>query len=126
MTDFAFRKLTEYEKIFKTLVWDVVIKAGETALEAYVPVLALPVIKQLDEVAIGVVTDWVFSKLVLVVDIAAIRLTNELHQKAFDDAMVKLKILSQEKGPESQEYKDELEKAKLALSKFVRYGATVA
>lgn len=124
MTDFAFRKLTEYEKIFKTLVWDVVIKAGETALEAYVPVLALPVIKQLDEAAIGAITDWVFSKLVLVVDIAAIRLTNELHQKAFDEAMVRLKLVSLSKGSDSEEYKKEIENAKIALSKFIRYGAT--
>ena len=124
MTDSAFRQLTEVEQVFKELVWLPAIRAGEAVIEYYVPAFDLPVLKQLEEGTINVIAEAIYNQIVLFVDVSSIKLSNDEHQRAFDDAMVKLKVLSKEKGRTSPEYQKELESAKEDLARFVRYGAT--
>lgn len=123
MTDSAYPGLTTAEKIFKELIWDPAIKGGELALETYVPFFALPVIKQIDEITIGTITDWIYSQIVLAVDIVAIKLVNAEHQAAYESASLKLKIIALEKGNTSNEYLQARTDALAALSKFTHFGA---
>ncbi len=121
--DYAYKNLSTGEKIFKDLIWNPIIKAGEVALAVHVPFLALPVIKQLDEYLIENLTDWVFKQVVLFIDISAIQLVNEVHQHEYEKLSIGLKIIAHDKGVDSNEFKDARERAKLALSKFTRFGA---
>lgn len=124
MTTSAYPELTEVEQLFKEFVWDPLLILGETALETYVPALALPVIKQVDEEILSLISDALYRQIILFVDITSIKLVNALHQSALDEAMSKLKTLSLEKGNKSPEYLKELEDAKTKFANFVRYGAT--
>lgn len=96
------------------------LKAGEAWLETEVPFLNLPVIKQLDETAIEAVADWIFSQVVLLIDIAAIRLVSAAHQSAYEHASIQLAVVAQEKGIDSAEFKQARDKARAALSSFTQ------
>ena len=122
MSDIAYRPLSQAEQIFKNIIWTPMIKAGETWLETEVPFLAFPVVKELDEIAIQAITDWTFSQIVLIVDIAAIRLVNTAHQAAYDAASEKLVVVAQEKGIGSDEYKAAQSQALSDLARFTHIG----
>lgn len=124
MSDVAFKPLTAIEKIFKSLVWDPMIKLGETAIEGYVPVLALPVIKQLEEFSFEEVTDWLFNNFVMFVDVSAIKLVNAEHHAAYVKESLRLLLVSQTYPLGSPEFQKENEIAKQNLAQFVGYGAT--
>lgn len=98
------------------------IEAGEVWIEGAAPVLAAPVLKQLDEAAIGAVTDWVFNQLVLIIDIAAIKLINSAHQSAYDSASLQLAVIAQEKGITSDAFIQARKTAALAMSAFTEFG----
>lgn len=104
MTTVAFRPLSEAEQIFKSVIWDPMLLAGEIWLEATVPFLDLPVIKQIDESLIGDLTDAVFNYIVLIVDVEAIKLVNAARQSAYDTASLKLKVIAQNEGVNSDAY----------------------
>lgn len=118
----AFRPLTTAEQIFKSLVWDTMIRAGEVWIEGAVPFLALPVIKQLDEAAINALTDALFNQLVILVDVTAIRLVDAEKQTAWESAMDKLTIVASEQGVNSDAYKQALAAEAATFSKFVHTG----
>lgn len=122
MTTSAYAPLTASEQVFKDLIWTPMVLAGETWIEGAVPALAFPILKQLDEAAISAITDWVFNSLMLVIDVAAIRLVNSAHQSAYDTASLQLKIVVQEKGINSNEYIQARQAALTALSQFTRFG----
>ena len=92
--------------------------AGETWLEVEVPFLNLPVIKQLDEVAISTITDALFNQLCLVVDIEAIALVDAAHESAYVSAALQLKVVLNDKGIGSPEYASQKAAALAALSKW--------
>lgn len=122
MTTSAYAPLTVAQQIFKDLIWTPMIQAGETYIEAEVPALALPVVKQLDEYTINAVTDYAFNALMLVIDVEVIKLVNSAHQSAYDSASVQLLIVAQEKGITSDEFIKARDAAALALSAFTRFG----
>lgn len=121
MTTSVNASLTEAQQVFKDLIWTPMLLAGENWLELEVPALNLPVIKQIDEGAIRVVSDYIYAQLCLLIDIEAIRLINSAHQSAYDKASLQLKIIIAEKGTTSDDYKNALAAASTALSKFVRF-----
>lgn len=123
MTTTAYKTLTTVEQVFKDLVWNPAIKAGEIALEGEVPFFALPVISSIEEGAINIITDWLYNQLVLLVDVAAIRLVNAAHQEAYDEASERLKIIAIDKGIDSDEFKKAREQAKIEMSKFTNIAA---
>jgi len=123
MTTSAFKNLTIAEKIFKDLIWDTGILAGELAIEGAVPFLALPVISTLERTIIHELSDWLFNQFVLLVDVAAIHLVNAEHQRAFDSASVKMKVIALDQGLNSPEYRKARTDATATLSKFVHFGA---
>lgn len=120
MTTSAYAPLTQAQQIFKDLIWNPLIRAGETYIEGAVPALALPVLKQLDEGAINAISDWLFNQIVLVMDVTAIKLVNQAHQTAYDRASLELAIVAQEKGVTSDEFKKARDLAAAALAKFTQ------
>ncbi len=123
MTTVAFRPLTTAEQIFKDLVWDPGIAAGELALETAVPLLDVPILKQLDEEAIKLLTDWLFNRWVLVVDIASIHLVDAVKQSAYDSASLNLKVIAHDKGISSDEYSKARDAVLADQSRFTRFGS---
>lgn len=123
MSTVAFKPLTVTEQVFYDLIWKPMIQSGESWLELHVPFLALPIIKQLDEVAIESITNAIFRQIIQVVDVTAIQLVNATHQAAYDSASEQLLIVAEEKGTQSNEYKKAQADALAALSQFVHVGA---
>lgn len=126
MTTVAFKALTLAEQIFYDLVWHPGIRAGELALEGSVPFFALPVIRNVEEEVIDLLSDYLFRQFATFVDVSAIRLVNTKHQREFDLAATKLKILAHSKGIDSPEFKQAREDAKIVLSQFVRFSPTAS
>lgn len=120
----AYRPLTVAEQVFKDLLWTPGIRAGELALEGAVPFLAFPVINAIEDVVIDAISDYLFNQFITLIDVTAIKLVNAAHQAAFDRASITLKIIAHDKGIDSPEFQKAREDAKLALSQFVRFGAT--
>lgn len=118
MTTSVDQTLTQIEQVFKDLVWDPMIKAGESWLEVNVPFFALPVIKQVEEETVKLATDALYKQIVLIVDVTAIRLKNSAHQSAYESASIAVVIAAQTNGVESPEYAKAKEDALAALSKF--------
>jgi hypothetical protein len=107
--------LTEAEIIFKSLIWDSLLQAAESE----VPFLSLPVIKQV----VQLISDFIYSEIVLFVDITTIRLLDQQHQSAYERASEQLVIVAQEKGTNSNEFKTAQAQALLALSRFTHFSA---
>lgn len=124
MTESAYKSLSLTEQLFKDLVYLPGVKAMEIYLEAQVPVLRFPLLKSIFEYVVEGVSDRVFQALVLAVDVTAIQLVNAAHQSAFEDAVLKLRVIAEESGADSEAFKTAREEAKLALSRFVRYSPT--
>lgn len=118
MTTSSFSPLTTAETIFKEVVWDPLLKVGEAALFAEVPILDAPVLGTIDDIVIQAVGDLVFDKIRLLVDIAAIQLLNPIRQQAYANASLELKVIAEEKGADSDEFKQALAKAAAAQSAF--------
>lgn len=99
------------------------IEAELVSLCAANPWMSVWPVRQILNGIAQMVTNKIFGKLRLVVDMGAISFVNQEHKAAFDKAAVTLKIIAQDKGIESDEYKRAREDAKTALSRFLRYGA---
>lgn len=122
MTTSAYASLTADQQVFKDLFWDPLVKTGELAIESYVPAFKLPVLEQVEEGTINVIADVVFANICLLVDLAAIKLVNSAHQRAYDNASLQLKIVLVEKGVTSDDYIKARDAAATAFSNFVRFG----
>ena len=70
---------------------------------------------------INFIMDATYDKLRLIVDLSAIIILNAEHKAAFDNAALKLQIMANSYGIDSEQFKQEKENAKLALSKFVTF-----
>ena len=97
--------------------------AGETALFTQVPILAAPVLGTLDRAIISDISDWLFETLRLVLDMTAIKFVNQINQAAYDKAALNLSVIAHDKGITSVEFIQAREKAKIALSNFIRFGS---
>jgi hypothetical protein len=122
MSDDAYKKLGLAEAIFKDLIWDNLIRAGKAALFSAAPWMSVWPLGPMINLLIDMFTDKLYEGLRLAIDLEAIVFVNEAHRRAYDKAAVTLKILAQEKGIDSPEFKNAKEYAKADLSKFVRFG----
>lgn len=123
MSDVAIPVLTKIEDLFKDLVWDNLVKTAITALFAYVPWLNVPVIRQAVEYILKLFAEKIYDVTKLCVDVSAIVIVNEVAQKEYARASVKLRIIAHEKGIQSEEFKKEKENAKASFAKFVQFNA---
>lgn len=112
--------LSADEQIFKKLVWEPFIMAGETWLFTAVPVLNAPVLGAVDKEIISIVSDYIFDKVRLLFDIGAIKFLNAEHQAAYVTASLQLKIVLQTKGVNSDEYQTALQNAVAAQIALTR------
>lgn len=120
MTTSVSAPLTQAEHIFKTVIWDPMLKAGETWIEGQVPFLALPVVKQIDEALIQDLTDALYAQIVLMVDIVTLKLIDTRRQSAYDTASLELAVIAQEKGIHSAEFEKTIAAAALTQSQFTQ------
>ena len=100
-------ELTLAQSIFKEVIWQPMIKAGEVWLdgvEATVPILDLPLFQDLEDGLINSLMDTLFNMLILTVDITAIQLINPARQSAYASANEALKLIALEKGVDSSEF----------------------
>ena len=119
MSESVSRPLTVAEQIFHDIIWNPLIMAGETALFTWAPILNAPVLGDIDKGVISVVSDYLFSQLVLFVDVTAIKFIDPAHQSAYDSASEALKIIAQEKGITSAEFLAAQAAAIKAMQSFV-------
>lgn len=114
MTDSVNPKVSIGENLFKDGVWNPTVQAvlAQYGLNFW-PLTAI----------VGVITDAIYGKICVAIDVAAVAYINQAHKKTFDDAELKLQVMAVEYGPDSQEFKDEREKALAALASFVHMGA---
>ena len=125
MTDTSSNKaLTQAEHAFKTIVWDPLIIAGETWLEASVPLLEVPILKGAAELAIKELTDALYKQIVLFIDVAEIKLKQAALQSKWELMAESLGIIADEQGDNSDAYKTALAKAADEFSQFIHTGPT--
>jgi hypothetical protein len=122
VTEGANSSLDRVEGLFKDLFWDGVTEAAILAVFASVPWLNVWPLSAIVRLLLKGFSEKMFTGLKLIVDLQAIAFLNEEHKKAYDKASVQLKIIANDKGVDSPEFKRARENAKEALSRFVSFG----
>jgi hypothetical protein len=118
--------LTSVEQAFKDLIWDPMIKAGEVWIagaQAAIPFLDFAVVQGVEDAAIQAVTDYAFSQLMLLVDVASIELVSAERQSAYEAASEELVIIGETKGVTSSEYQQALQNALASFATLGRMGS---
>lgn len=121
MTTSVNPSLETAESLFKELVWDSIVKAATQACFVAIPMLGAWPLRSIVTWIIGQFSNQMFKAAKLTLDLQAIGFINAAHKRAFDSAMVTLKIIAHDKGVESDDFKKAKENAKAALSEFTRY-----
>lgn len=109
--------------IFKSLVWDTLVKAALSQLFLAVPLLGWGPIGYVVSWLAVYFTDKLYAVVKTAVDLEVITLRNEEHKKEYAGAAVRLKLIAKSKGVDSPEFMKAREEQKLALSRFVRFGS---
>ncbi len=122
MTTSAFPILTDVENAFKMIVWTPLVKSGEVWIEGQAPFLALPVIRNMEEGLVNLLTDALFNWLVTQIDVAAIVLVNAERQAKWSSANEKLAIIAADSGVDSDAYKKALADAAADFALMVHRG----
>ena len=117
----------DFSDLFKTFVWDVMIKA---AMADAMVALALSPTGWLAVTLTKLViyaTNKLYPYFVRFVKIQSIILQDEIHQKGFEHAQLKLKLIALKNGIDSQEFKDARKTEQDALLKLIKWndGSTV-
>jgi hypothetical protein len=105
---------------FKELVFDAVVKAGIARLFTALPFLGWGPIGIIVSWALTLLADRLYEALSLAIEMEKISIRNEQSRKAYDRALVVLRIVAREKGLESEEFRRSKNEAKEALSRLVR------
>lgn len=109
------------ETTFKSLVWDTLLTASIADLKANVPAFNLWPLSVLTDKTAALLSNYLFDKIRLVVDVADMNMVNEAHETAYQQASIKLMIIAHDKGINSNEFIQAREDAKKALSTFVHF-----
>lgn len=107
--------------LFKTLVWDNLIKAALGQLYAAFPILNLPVIGWFVQFVILKYTDLLYAGMKEWVQFKEIMIKNLNLEHEYDRADVKLRLVHDEHGPESAEYKAAAKEEADAFSNFIKF-----
>ena len=114
-------KLHAIEGFFKEVVWDTALKAALASLFIQAPYLAVWPIKQIITGLVGWISDVLFSKIKLLIDLQAIVILNEKHRREYTIAVLNLRAIADTNGIDSAEFKEARENAKKHLSKFIHF-----
>lgn len=98
---------------WKDLVWDSILGAVLTAVLPGWLVWAGPIIK--------IFTDKLYGALKLVVDLKNVVIINNDFRLAYNAASVRLQLLLDQQGPESEAFKNARKENQKALSKLVQF-----
>lgn len=109
--------------LFKDLAWDSLVNALLMWLFAQAPWLAWGPLRLVTTFVITHLTDKLYSLLDGAADMTRIVFRNEAHQREYERASVRLKILARDKGAESEEFRNARAEHRAALSDLVRFGA---
>jgi hypothetical protein len=93
--------------IFKNLIWDLMIKQVIADALAWLPLGVAGPFGLVVTRLILLVSNNLYGRFEILVKLDTIILKNDVHQKFFENAQFKLKILAKEKGIDSQEFKNE-------------------
>ena len=122
MTTSTFQGLTEAEQIFKDIVWDPLISAGETALIG-LEGPAGPFLGPIEKPLLTALANVLFGQIVLLVDIEALQFVDAKAAAAYADSSLRLKVVIQESGAQSVAYQSAMAAERQALSSFTRFHA---
>lgn len=122
MSESVNKTLSDAEKIFKDLLWDVGVTALKTYLRGLVSFLNWPIVSRVFEAIVLKASEWLFDIIVTTIDVDYIRITDPLHRATYDSAQLKLKLIAHSKGIDSDEFKKARDEARASLSTFVRLG----
>lgn len=107
--------------LFKSLVWDTLVKVALQQLFLAVPLLGWGPIGYVVSWVVVKLTDKLYDVTKTAVDLEVIVLRNEEHRREYAVAAVKLKLIAKSKGVDSPEFKNAREEHQQALSRFVRF-----
>lgn len=113
--------ITFTENLFKSLIWDPLVKAAMTALDVEVPVLAVWPLSSIINGVVNLASNAIFTQVRLLVDVTAIKLLNAEHEAEYNSAAEKLAVIAHDQGVDSDAFIQQREIAKAALSKFVQF-----
>lgn len=100
-------KIDVGSKIFKDLVFDVMIKNAIAYVIAFFKLTPAGWAAGLLAKIVFYYTDKAFPYLVKYIKVADIKFENEIHQRSYEKAAYKLKVIAIEKGIDSKEFNDE-------------------
>lgn len=95
--------------IFKSLVWDIAIKKYSAQLITSLAISPTGFIGIIITKAIMHFADKLYPMIVTMLKVTEIKLSNEVHQRAYEKAQIRLKLTLQTYGLDSKEFKDERE-----------------
>lgn len=107
--------------LFKSLVWDNLVKAALGRLFAAIPFLGWGPVGYVVTWIVVKYTDLFYEAMKELVDLQLIVFKNELAKKEYTIAAIHLRELAKTLGDQSDEFLKAREEAKLALSKFTRF-----
>lgn len=115
------KEIDQASDIFKSLVWNSLVKAATNALFAAVPFLAWGPVGWLVNIIITKFADFLFAQAKEFIIFEAIQFRNKELQSKFDLASVELKLIAINKGVDSDDFKQARAKNVNDLSAFIRF-----
>lgn len=109
------------EEYFKDFIWDNTVRATLTWLFVQVPFLNFPLIKPIIEHYVIKFTDQLYSLISMFIEVSSIKMKNKQKENLLIESTVKLKIIAQRNGINSQEYRDAYNKAHDDFSQLTRF-----
>lgn len=109
------------EHLFKSLVWDALIKAALARLFLAVPLLGWGPIGYVITWAVMKYSGELYAAIRQFIRLEEIAFRNEGHQKAYEAAALKLHLIAIQDGVDSESFRKQREIEKYLLSKFVRF-----
>lgn len=111
----------ELENLFKSLVWDNLVKAAIKKIFVAAPFLAWGPLGIVAKYVIGKIADKLYEALKEAIDMQRIAFRNKDLRKGYERASVTLRIIAQDRGIDSDEFKKAREEHKKNLAAFVRF-----
>lgn len=104
MTTSATPTMSTAQTLVYNLLWTPFIAMGETALFTAVPILNAPILGAIDKEAIQEVTDFIWYQLIQWADVTTIKFLNSEHESAYQSAQLKLNIIINSQGINSDAF----------------------
>lgn len=111
----------DLSQLFKDLIFNTLVKAALAKLFAAVPLLGWGPIGWIVSLVVGKIAEWLFDNLAEAVNFEVIVLRKESLAKEYARQVLSLKQLAQTNGIDSEEFKAQREKAKVALAQFIHF-----